>query len=404
VRGYFPQAAFDPDRCEQIDVTDDGYVPGASFRTLLTRRPESNLMYAKMHYIHILVNQIRGDKYRKQLAREELWRGQCHAAYWKGGLAGGIYSNRLRKQVYASLIEAEKVTREKGIFSPSIITVDFDMDGLSEFLYQGQEINAYVHKQGGVIFELDYLPVPWNYGDSLAENAVGAGVLGNGGALRAGASDDGVAAGPVVHSRDLFVDHFFDEPAVSATVENADSERGDFTGRLYSVRQLSKDGHKIHLAAFGNVVDGRSGRPVPVEIHKEYGFEGATIHLTYRLRNRGTVALQTNFASEINLSLGGNDEEALRILAGRGSGATLSRDSADWVDGVDSVRIYDLHNDVLLLLNYDDATGLSSAPVEVGAKAVSAPYQASRFLPQWHLELEPGAEWTQKVSLAVVAE
>ena len=180
-RGYFPSASYEemmywsltPERQKTLESLRrrfaggrNGYIFGGYFRQFLTRYAESNLMYAKMQYTHVLVNQIRGDKYRKQAAREELWRGQCHAAYWHGH-HGGIYNNRLRKHVYRSLIEAEKKTRERGIFIPSVVTIDFDMDGLEEFLYQGQDINAYVHAEGGVLFELDYLPIAWNYLDTL---------------------------------------------------------------------------------------------------------------------------------------------------------------------------------------------------------------------------------------------
>ncbi len=413
VRGYFPQAAFDPDSFGRdraavhdtsMEARADGYLPGTSFRTLLTRHAESNLMYAKMHYIHILVNQIRGDKYRKQLAREELWRGQCSSAYWAGGIGGGIYSNRLRKHVYSSLIEAEKVTREKGIFSPSIITVDFDMDGLSEFLYQGEELNAYVHKQGGVVFELDYLPAPWNYGDSLSADI---------------GTSPPTGRNRLPYTRNLFVDHFFEpDRAVSlgSGDENADDngavdgELGDFVTRLYAVRQLSKDGHRIHFAALGRVQSGEAGEAgVPVEVYKEYAFDGATLHVTYHVRNRGEERLRAGFGSEINLSLGANDGEAARILAGAGSGATLSAEAPDTIDGVDRVRVYDLARDVMLQLQYDDPAFLSVAPVCVGNGDEATRYQATRYqssclFPQWQLDLAAGGEWTQKLSLSLVAE
>jgi alpha-amylase len=416
VRGYFPQAAFDPDCCEQAADPDvpaavpatahgeaaaagyaGGYLPGTSFRTLLTRHPESNLMYAKMHYIHILVNQIRGDKYRKQLAREELWRGQCHSAYWSGGRGGGIYSNQLRKQVYASLIEAEKVTREKGIFSPSIITVDFDMDGLWEFLYQGSEMNAYVHKQGGVVFELDYLPAPWNYGDSLAA-APGAHE-----AAGASAGSGSRAVSRVLpYTRNLFVDHFFDPgEGISLGAGANNGELGDFVTRLYSVRQLSKDGHRIHLAALGSVA-GADGA-VPVEVHKEYGFDGSTIHVSYRIRNRGEAGLHVGFGSEVNLSLGRNDSDSIRILAGPGSGATLNGEEVDEIDSVASVRVYDLRNDVTLRLEYATEAHLATAPIYAANGGAVPVYQASCLLPQWRLDLAAGEEWTQALTLALVA-
>ena len=48
------------------------------FRHFLTNYRESNLLYSKMMYTQVLVNQVRGDKYRKKSAREELWKGQNH--------------------------------------------------------------------------------------------------------------------------------------------------------------------------------------------------------------------------------------------------------------------------------------------------------------------------------------
>ena len=87
----------------------------SSYRQVLSRYSESNLLYSKMIYTHNLVNQIRRDKSRKKTAMIELWKGQCSNAYWhrKGG---GIYNNNLRKVIYKSLIDAEKLTRERRVF------------------------------------------------------------------------------------------------------------------------------------------------------------------------------------------------------------------------------------------------------------------------------------------------
>ena len=103
------------------------FLVGGQFREFLIRYPESWLMYAKMMNTHVLVSQVRGDKYKKKAAQNELWKGQSHHAYWHSG-PGGIYENALRKAVYQSLIEAEKITRATEIFAPSIISVDYDMD------------------------------------------------------------------------------------------------------------------------------------------------------------------------------------------------------------------------------------------------------------------------------------
>ena len=71
--------------------------------------------------------------------------------------------------MYRSLIEAEKIIRATEIFAPSIIGVDFDADNVIEYLYQGSELNAYLHTRGGALFELDFLPASCNYLDTLAQ-------------------------------------------------------------------------------------------------------------------------------------------------------------------------------------------------------------------------------------------
>ena len=154
---------------EARDAAERGQLPpppGGYFRQFFVRYPESALMYAKMMHTHVLVNQLRGDRYRKRAAQNELWKGQSHHAYWFGGSAG-LHANAQRKAVYRSLIEAEKIIRATEIFAPSIIGVDFDADNGTEYLYQGSELNAYLHARGGALFELDFLPASWNYLDTL---------------------------------------------------------------------------------------------------------------------------------------------------------------------------------------------------------------------------------------------
>ena len=74
---------------EDARVRADGeggrrFVVGGHFRDFLSRYPEAWLMYAKMMNTHVLVNQVRGDKYKKKSAQNELWKGQSHHAYWTG--------------------------------------------------------------------------------------------------------------------------------------------------------------------------------------------------------------------------------------------------------------------------------------------------------------------------------
>src|SRR6056297_815057 len=137
------------------------------FRQYISQYSEIHRIYSKMMYVHLMVGQVRGDRSRKKTAKEESYRGQTNNPFWNGP-DGGIYRNQVRKAVFRSMINAERTTREKGIFSTSVNVTDIDLDGMHEYLYQGQFINAYVHRRGACLFELDYVVTAWNYLDTMA--------------------------------------------------------------------------------------------------------------------------------------------------------------------------------------------------------------------------------------------
>jgi len=372
-RGYFQSAAYEemmywsltPERKEAYEglrkrFADDrdSNILGGHFRQFLTRYGESNLMYAKMQYTHVLVNQIRGDKYRKQAAREELWQGQSHSAYWHGR-HGGIYQNRLRKQVYHSLIEAEKITRERGIFIPSIVTVEFDMDGLPEYLYQGHEINAYIHQEGGHLFELDYLPVGWNYLDTLSRRQEGYHTA----AVKKRGYD--------TEMRKSFMDRFLDP---TLTIEQFDRsayrDLGGFTQTLYQRTDRKRDGQRLGLSAESAVLQGR--KSLPVSIDKRYTFKRSAVHVEYTLTNRGDTDLTAVFAPEFNFAFLSQEADSLRLYL-----TTAKRANAEIApsravhSGAKEIRMEDLVNGMTVILSLVPRWQLSIAPDKTASMAIT---------------------------------
>jgi len=106
-KAYFPNSAdpqtmywaMDTERKKSFDalrrLETQGLIPdatsfvfGAFPRQFLVRYPEANGIYSKMMYTHILINQLRGDKYRKRTAREELWKAQGCDGFWHIGDGG----------------------------------------------------------------------------------------------------------------------------------------------------------------------------------------------------------------------------------------------------------------------------------------------------------------------------
>lgn len=135
-----------------------------SLRRALVAHPCAKTLYSKMTFVHILIGQLRGDKARKKNAAEDLWKGQCADAFWLAP-SGGLSDPAIRQAAWKGLLEAEQTTRQKSSFKPGIIYADIDFDGEKEFLYQGADLNAYIHGNEAAIFILEAIKARRNLCD-----------------------------------------------------------------------------------------------------------------------------------------------------------------------------------------------------------------------------------------------
>jgi alpha-amylase len=353
------------------------FVVGGQFRQFLLRYPEAWLMYAKMMNTHVLVSQVRGDKYKKKAAQNELWKGQSHHAYWHHG-SGGIYDNGLRKAVYQSLIEAEKITRATEIFAPSIISVDFDMDNSIEYLYQGSELNAYIHAQGGALFELDFLPASWNYLDTIVEPV---------------ARSDNGAPSPAVYQRKAFIDHFFlDGCSIGDFAAGSHREAGDFHTGQYELVELNRALPELLMRRAGSVIIGVESSPIGIE--KRFVFRPRSIDVYYRVSNLGGSAFAARFGVEINVSLAARTADYSRLfLLEEDRKTEIDTDTLE-LEGVQGLLVRDVRNEVSVTLSSARTFRCWSVPVETVRV-----FQSHCFVPQWDIRLQPGEVWENHMSV-----
>jgi alpha-amylase len=360
---------------------------GGLFRQFLCRYRESNWMYSKMMYTHILVNQIRGDKYRKKTAREEMWKGQSHFGYWHGSM-GGIYWPSVRKEHYRAFIEAERLTRSDGIFTPSIISFDFDMDGRNEYVYQGRDINAYVHHMGGILFELDYIPCRWNYGDTLSRIPEYYHVNGEKIYDR--------------YMRKCFADHFLDEgEAIRETQDVPQLERGDFLDQEYELYKLNREHRELTLGRDGGVRIRK--RTYPLNVRKKYVFKRGGLEVEYTITNLSGKTLDLRFGSEINLSFPSKDSKHLAILGSDKSKRVRIPSRPHASRSLGRLQLKDLKNRVQIAINSSEPFSLWTTPLETVSRTLcrrERHYQGSCFLPLWNLRLEPDQSWSNRIGLS----
>jgi alpha-amylase len=321
---------------------------------------------------------VRGDKYKKKAAQNELWKGQSHHAYWHGK-AGGIYVNALRKAVYQSLIEAEKITRATEIFAPSIIIVDYDMDNAIEYLYQGSELNAYIQCRGGAMFELDFLPASWNYLDTMVNREQ---------------RGDG-------YPRKAFIDHFFEEGHSIRDFEaGKPGDAGDFQSGRYELVELNRALPELLLQRTG-AVSGR-GSPRPVGIEKRFVFRPRSIDVYYKVTNLGAQDFSGRFGVEMSLSLAARAADYGRLFILDEDRKKEFESGTCEIDGVQGLLVRDVKNEVSVTLSSARAFLFWSVPVEtdlVGGEGRSAAFQCHCFVPQWDLHLTPGEAWENHMSV-----
>ena len=359
-----------------------------SFRSVMEVYPESGRLYAKMQHTHVLVNQVRGDKYRKMTAREELWRGQSHFAYWHNP-TGGIYRSNLRKATYAALIEAEKTTREQGIFIPSLSRVDVDLDGEDEVLYQGNEINAYLDRSGACMFELDYLAKNWNYLDTFRRRP------------EPFHDEAATAAGYDDWQRSAFVDHLL--------VPGHDLDRFA-RGEREQVCELDAiDYELVALDKEHSTATFRTTCLTPdslgeLEMHKTYRFVKNRIELEYRISNSGMEPVTFDHACEVNLSFHSLDAGKLRLHLRQGRRRQeLSPDTVE-AEAISDVQFLDLHNGTTITINPVDRPDLWSFPVEAVGMLWDRQhwfYESNCVVLRWPMSLEPGTARTVSLALKI---
>lgn len=357
------------------------------FRQNFSKYIESNLLYSKMMYMNTLASQVKRDKVRKKNAREEIMMSQCNAPYWHNDLSG-IYENRLRKTAYKHLINAEKSTREKGIFSTSLSSNDFDFDGCDEYLYQGQYINAYVHKKGGVLFELDYLLTSWNYLDTMTRYRESYHIK------------EHEINGFDLYPRNAFVDHFFEDKCSIQDFSNMNyKELGSFINSEYSLEDLDREKKTVDLVNSGYVQINKNKKKL--KISKRYDFKKNSIQVTYKIKNLSDENIRLNFGSEINLSLHNIANIQVYKDGIKDNLIKLDQENFDYED-IKEIIIHEIKKKVTLSLSGSDNFCLWEFPVHTMTKksgVIESIYQSSCFVLKWPVSIDSAREWTSSITL-----
>jgi hypothetical protein len=334
---------------------DNAYSP----RRLLFDCGEANGIYSKMIFTSVLINQLKGDKYRKQNAREELWKAQDSELFEP---SNSRTRQDLRKAAYTSLLRAERLSREKGKFIQSLIQYDFDLDGVKEYLFQDGVINCYIQVYGASIFELDYLPKDWNYLDCGCDKN---------------------------ERRAAFADFLLPHETKIEEIEKGypQGTRICHTEQYEALSQDRKGKSCFKLSA--------SEEDIPfgcIEINKCYTLKKDILTVSYTLKNTGKDDIVFKFIPEIHLSFADRGDDFVRFYTMESGEKDVSVEKE--TGKASSLKILDVINEVQLLISSIIEFEGCLLPV-----SESGLYQATRILPMFAITLESGKTWSNEFNL-----
>jgi len=351
-----------------------------NYNEMFLRYPELNFLYGKLNYSQKLTSSIKKEKSLKKISSSEILKGESFGAFTFSDW-GGLYHNYLRKENYSHLIEAERSSREKGLFSSSIAPFDFDFDGLDEYIFRGKNITAIVDAKGGSLAELDYLVTSWNYLDTFV-----------------GHSDESVETTQIVGVNDKKQNSFSDifiHSQFDLKNYKKYGEKRVFTteSKLYTLNKLDKNNREIF---FSLEVELPYSSGIKLLLTKTYAFKANSLEVIYKIKNLSLGRVETKFGIEQNISFAFEGDEFLSMVAEDSQHARKIGDGKITMFNVKKIVIKDNFKKTLLTLTSDKRYTLFKNTYNTLINTLFGEeeiYQYSILLPVWDLDLGPEEIW-----------
>ncbi len=291
------------------------FVTGGTFRNYLARYDEANRMQKRMLFVGRELGNATGE------ARTHYLRSQCNCAYWHG-IFGGLYLPHLRDAVYAELLTAERLLRDR---REGIWFEDVDGDGRSETVLTDSDQTVFLRSRGGCLAQWDSLPQQWSwtnvmtryheaYHDKMKSASAAQGEFGKAAniheSLRVKDTDALEALQFDDYTRLSFLDHFCLTPETAAVTtpdtthyEASISQTGarfDKPGVISKTFALTEDGMRVDLQ-----IDA-PGDWYVCELNLAVWWEDRERSFTSDSFSLGTpehcISLQTSFPVRVDLS------------------------------------------------------------------------------------------------------
>ena len=347
---------------------------GHAAKHAVTLQQDAFKIYAKMMYVNMLANGMKGDKARKKYALQELWKAQ-NAELFVLDPCISEYHNELRRIAYKKLLVAEKQTRLQGIFTEGLTRYDIDMDGFKEVLSQRSPLNMYVHHRGGKIVECDVFSAYKNYSDM-----------------------------PFEHSG-MFIDYLLSETALQRLKEGqTEALTAVFSDNTYQETEINTIRSELKLSTSG-LFDTSIGRPV--SLRKQYTFFSEGTQVQYILKNDSPFNLSAYFVVEIDIALEETDSIAPSLsLYDCDENQKKERSiTTDVFNKVSWIQLEDPEGKIQFTIEANEVPGLIVIPVygicKKAAETAEQLIRGVRMFFYWRTDLNPHYEMEKLLFLKI---
>ncbi len=393
------------------------YRPGGFWRNFKVKYSECDEMYARMLAVSSRLASAEAggtaDPDYLEVARQELYRGQCNCPYWHGSF-GGLYLPHLRNAVYHGLIAADNALDDaQGQTGPRVAleVADLNLDARQEVRLENEAMIALVRPaRGGHLYELDVRRIATNlmatldrrpepYHEAIREAAR----RGDNGGSGLSAID---GTGPLAikqrgledllvydqHPRKALVDHFYPlDLSGDDLVAGREVEQGDFVEGAYLAR-VQRDGRRVAVVMER---PGRAGDHA-IRIRKTIELHAGSpdLSVAYLLEDLPRdVCL--HFAVEINLAaMAGHDPDRFfSDAAGVRLGMLDARLDLAHASGV---CLTDEWLNLSVALGWTESAGLWTFPIRTVSRSeggIEGVFQSSVILPHWHVTADERGTW-----------
>jgi alpha-amylase/alpha-mannosidase (GH57 family) len=340
-----------------------------------------HLLYSRMTQVSLLVNQCRGDKNKKQAAREKLWLSQAGIAYYTGKSDFGTILLH-RRSAYKNLIQAEKLAREISNFYRSILSFDINSDGINEFICQFDSYNAFITKTGGSVFELDVLKNCINYCDTHTPSEFFL-----------------LPADMLIKKiqKNIFVDHLLEyESPIDLPRLEYDSI---FSEARYAEALFDNKRKEIRL--YATVYFGSQQQRVLLK--KNYLVTEHGLQVQYIVKNESPQTLRALFSVESSLSIPiSNPEDVLIELISNNQNLRFETvKKTESKQDVSYVVFTDVSNHISFIFETNEDADFVYLPVFDVEQTSDIPYAVTGVF-SWHVDLMPNMETEKIINLSIV--